>query len=121
MTQVTTENKSIADTDGLLEDPLNFVQHSTPVLVSRSNAVELNWFTECEIDVQGFIIQRKLNNNEFVDVDFIPGHHKTNKPKLYSFIDSKLEKGLYSYRLKKINLNHTIEYSQEIKVVIRLN
>ncbi|MEW5798840.1 MAG: T9SS type A sorting domain-containing protein, partial [Bacteroidota bacterium] len=49
---------------------------------------------------------------------FVEGNGTTNAPKEYSFTDSKLNAGKYSYRLKQIDRDGKFEYSQSVEVTI---
>ncbi|HEY6626895.1 MAG TPA: T9SS type A sorting domain-containing protein, partial [Ignavibacteriaceae bacterium] len=51
---------------------------------------------------------------------YVAGFGTTTEPKSYSFIDSKLETGSYTYRLKQIDFDGSYEYSYEIIVEIEI-
>ena len=80
-----------------------------------SGDVHLKWITSSEINNRGFEVQRS-NSGEFVSVGFIEGNGTTTESRSYSFIDKRLEQGIYSYRLKQIDLNGSFSYSNVIKV-----
>jgi hypothetical protein len=80
--------------------------------------VELNWRTATETNNQGFEIERASSLTtpvqEWVNVGYVAGFGTTTEPKTYSFVDSKLEAGSYSYRLKQIDFDGSYEYSNEV-------
>lgn len=100
---------------------------STPVELSlflgqvNLNQVNLVWKTETESNNFGFEIQRRKNvETKYTKIGFINGKGTTTVPQEYQFIDEKIEKGTYYYRLKQIDFDAKFEYSPEIKVVINI-
>jgi len=88
--------------------------------VSAEDGVELNWLTATETNNHGFEIERMSTGSTFEKVGFVAGFGTTTEPKSYVFIDSELEAGNYTYRLKQIDFNGTFYYSDEINVVVDL-
>ncbi len=80
----------------------------------NSSAVALSWTTETEINTQSFILQRKTGN-EFVDVATIKATNSSNGSK-YSYTDVNASKVVSQYRLKVVDLDGSISYS-EIRTV----
>ena len=102
--------------------PVELVLFSANV---ADNNVELHWQTATELNNSGFEIERAsfnpkstIRNPKFEKIGFIPGFGTTTEPHLYSFIDSDLESGIYSYRLKQIDLDGSYEYSEVIEVQV---
>jgi hypothetical protein len=75
----------------------------------------LNWTTATETNNLGFEIQRK-SGGDYRTIGFVDGYGTTTETQNYSFADINLEIGLYHYRLKQIDFDGTIEFSQEIEV-----
>ncbi|NWG28156.1 MAG: T9SS type A sorting domain-containing protein [Ignavibacteriaceae bacterium] len=102
------------------------IDYTVPVeLVSFSAAankdeVELTWRTATETNNQGFEVQRMSVGGVFENVGYVAGFGTTTEPKSYSFIDSKLETGSYTYRLKQVDFDGSFEYSNEINVEVEL-
>ena len=84
-----------------------------------SNTVNLNWNTATELNNSGFEIQRKSANSQFEQVGYIAGFGTTTEPKAYSFTDSKITIGNYTYRLKQLDFNGTFDYSNEVNVDVK--
>ncbi|MBK9097712.1 MAG: T9SS type A sorting domain-containing protein [bacterium] len=97
--------------------PVELVSFNASVI---ENEVELSWMTATETNNQGFSIERKYKEGSFEEAGYVAGFGTTTEPKSYSFVDSKLETGNYTYRLKQIDFDGSFEYSNEINVVLEL-
>jgi len=86
--------------------------------VSKGADVELIWTTATETNNQGFEIERENAGGVFEQVGYVPGFGTTTEPKAYSFIDSKVGSGNYTYRLKQIDFDGSFSFSQTIEVEI---
>ena len=84
------------------------------------DGVELKWSTATESNNRGFEIERMSSNQEFIPIGYSEGHGTTTEHKDYSFIDSKLAAGNYTYRLKQIDFDGTFTYSSEVNVDVEL-
>jgi hypothetical protein len=84
-------------------------------IVSNGN-VNLNWSTATELNNQGFEIERRLSEGQFITIGHVNGNGTTTERKEYSFTDAAVQSGSYSYRLKQIDFNGAYEYSNEIFV-----
>lgn len=85
------------------------------------SSVKLNWRTETEINNYGFEIQRlqdpknvKLQN--WTTIGFVEGYGNSNSPKDYSFSVNKVTSGIFSYRLKQIDIDGAFSYSDPVEV-----
>jgi subtilisin family serine protease len=93
------------------------VELSSFFATSDENSVLLSWTTATETNNQGFEIQRS-NDEDFRSVGFISGHGTTTEVQNYTFIDENLAAGNYSYRLKQIDYDGTMEYSNIVEVEV---
>jgi subtilisin family serine protease len=83
--------------------------------LANENSITLNWSTATETNNSGFSIERKNPLDErWIEVGFVPGFGSTTERKSYSFTDINLSMSLYSYRLKQIDFDGTVEYSNEV-------
>ena len=82
-----------------------------------SGDVHMKWTTATELNNRGFEIQRS-DGEDFVTIGFVKGSGTTTEPHSYSFVDAKVETGVYSYRLKQIDLNGEFTYSNIIEIDI---
>ncbi|MCX6640418.1 MAG: hypothetical protein NTW14_08065 [bacterium] len=98
----------------------------TPVQLSTfsgqaiDHSVELVWQTASEIDCYGWKVERRLQENPYLDVsELIPGHGTTPEPQEYSFRDETAQAGeIYTYRLEQIDLNGNTTFSEPITVTV---
>ncbi len=101
-------------------------QYVTPVEFTAFNAntnndkVVLNWSTATETNNKGFEVQRKSGNGNFDKVGFIQGSGTTTNPQHYSFTDSKIANGKYSYRIKQTDFDGKFRYSKEVEVYVNV-
>ncbi len=93
--------------------PVELTSFSASVV---DNDVTLNWTTATEINNSGFNIERKAVNSSWETIAFVAGFGTTTETKSYSFVDSKLNAGSYTYRLKQMDFNGAYEYSYEVYV-----
>ncbi|NNJ51959.1 MAG: T9SS type A sorting domain-containing protein [Ignavibacteriaceae bacterium] len=93
--------------------PVELAYFSAVVL---DGGVKLEWRTETEVSNYGFEILRSAQNDNWEKIGFVEGHGNSNSPKDYSFIDSEVNGGKYSYRLKQIDTDGSFEYSKIIEV-----
>jgi hypothetical protein len=84
----------------------------------RDGSVALKWQTATENNNSGFEIQRKTDNVDWRKVGFVEGHGTTTEPNSYSFTDKNISTGIYHYRLKQIDYDGSIEYSNEVEVEV---
>jgi hypothetical protein len=92
----------------------------------KGNSVELNWTTATETNNRGFEIQRKqvfsqlssVNNQEWISIYFVKGNGTSTEPSNYSFVDEGLASGKFAYRLKQIDYDGSIAFSDIVEVEI---
>jgi hypothetical protein len=87
--------------------------------ISQNRQVTLNWATATEINNNGFEVQRRVANSEFITVGFVRGNGTTTNASDYTYIDKNLVDGSYSYRLKQIDYNGNYEFSDAVEVEVR--
>jgi hypothetical protein len=81
--------------------------------------VRLDWRTLSELNNYGFEVQRSAengNNYQSIPDAFIPGHNTTNEPQVYQYIDSTATPGTWYYRLKQMDLDGSIHYSDGVRI-----
>ncbi len=89
---------------------------------SENDEVHLKWTTATETNNQGFEILRSAQNDKqgWQNAGYVAGFGTTTEPKSYSFIDSKVDAGSYTYRLKQIDFDGTVTYSEEVNVEVEI-
>ncbi|MFZ4622496.1 MAG: T9SS type A sorting domain-containing protein, partial [Bacteroidota bacterium] len=91
---------------------------------AQKEGIELQWKTATEVNNHGFEIERRAIDNGQLKIDnwskagFVEGFGNSNSAHEYSFIDRITSAGKYSYRLKQIDRDGKIEYSQEVEVTL---
>ncbi len=87
------------------------------------NKVLLSWETSSEINNHGFIIERRKvvsseSKSEWMEIGFSKGQGNSTETHRYTFEDKPLYDGTYHYRLKQIDFDGSLEYSNEIEINI---
>jgi hypothetical protein len=88
-------------------------------VVLQSGAVRLDWMTLSELNNYGFYVQRRsVGQQIFTSISnvFVPGHGTTVVPQYYTFTDVPPAGGTWFYRLKQIDLDGTLHYSDPIRI-----
>lgn len=94
------------------------VELSTFTASVIDRTVRLNWRTESESNSHGFEVQRSSANQSWSQIGFVKSAGNSVSSQNYSFVDSKLETGSYSYRLKMVDLDGSFRYSNVVEVEI---
>ncbi|MDP4115010.1 MAG: T9SS type A sorting domain-containing protein [Bacteroidota bacterium] len=85
---------------------------------SNKDNVVLNWNTKTEVNNRGFEVERKSVDGHFTTIGFVTGNGTSTEQHNYSFTDSKLAQGKYSYRLKQLDFNGNYEYSSAVETEV---
>ncbi len=81
--------------------------------------VHLRWGTISEINNYGFEVQKTRSRSEqfqTIPNSFVPGHGTTLEPQHYEFVDVTATAGTWLYRLKQIDLDGTVHFTDPIQV-----
>jgi hypothetical protein len=97
--------------------PVELVSFSASLIGSTVN---LNWATATELNNSGFEIQRKSANSNWEKIGFVEGNGTTSEKHTYSFSDNYSGQGTVSYRLKQIDFDGSISYSNVVNVKFNL-
>ncbi len=87
---------------------------------AAKDGVELKWSTATETNNQGFQVEKLNAAGTFEQIGYVAGFGTTTEPKAYSFTDSKLDAGTYTYRLKQIDFDGSFEYSDDVEVEVSI-
>jgi len=95
------------------------VELTTFTATLNRTKVSLNWQTATELNNQGFEIQRKFENSDWATIGFRTGKGTTTEPNSYFYEDdiSEISATKLLYRLKQIDFDGTISYSDEVEVI----
>lgn len=78
--------------------------------------ITLTWKTGQENNVKVFHVERSVNNDDFQKVGEVQPKGKNSS---YEYIDDSISriKTIYYYRLKVVNNNGTVQYSESLPVI----
>ncbi len=125
----TTSQYGVFSLVGYLNDDVVPVELVTFKASLNDNHVNLNWTTATGINNLGYEIQRSQSSKikdqnksagteGWEKIGFVNGHGNSTNTNSYHFIDSKINDGVYYYRLKQIDLNGSFTYSNTVKANI---
>jgi len=107
---------------GAFETPSNVVpvKMLSFVAVANANGVTLNWQMANEIQNKGWYVERAsaANSSSFTDLGFVNGSGTSFITTNYSYLDKTPAAGTYYYRLKQVDENGAVTYSNIIFVKI---
>lgn len=85
---------------------------------TNGSQVILNWKTATETNNLGFEIERKSEKTNWSKIGYMEGKGTTTEPSEYTFIDKTINNasGKLYYRLKQMDYDGTISFSDEISV-----
>jgi hypothetical protein len=102
---------TLVDYDSLIPVELTSFTAST-----KMNEVKLEWTTATETNNKGFAIERRNELESFSQIAFVEGKGTTTEKQSYSYTDEVEAAGKYSYRLKQIDFDGSVTYSNLIEV-----
>ncbi len=102
-------------------DPLPILLGSFTVKFAGPTNVRLEWVTLTEVNNFGFEVEKSARTQtgyKAVLDSFLPGHGTTVERHVYLFTDANATQGTWFYRLKQIDLDGAIHYSDAIHVEV---
>lgn len=111
---VTTDDGSGNDGDGVISlatTPLPVELIDFRVTLNSNLKVDINWTTLSEINNDYFIVQRSLNGQEWENIVKINGAGNSSEELNYYTLDSNPLNGLSYYRLKQVDFDGSVTYS----------
>ncbi|NOY58080.1 MAG: T9SS type A sorting domain-containing protein [Calditrichaeota bacterium] len=99
------------------DDALPVELSSFTASAQKASGVFIHWTTASESNNAGFYLQRRTSPaGAFSNVEYIRGHGTTFVENAYEFHDTNLAPGIYYYRLKQVDDDGSVNYSEEITV-----
>lgn len=86
--------------------------------IADKNNTLLTWTTASEIDNDGFEVLHSTNGEKFNTIEFIPGNGNSSKELKYEFMHRNAPNGTNYYKLRQLDLDGSVNYSNTISVVI---
>lgn len=95
------------------------VELSSFIASAGKNGVMLKWVTNSETNNFGWEIEmRNSSQASWSKVGFVNGAGNSNLPKEYSFTHKPGHSGKFSYRLKQLDNDGSVSYSNEVEVSV---
>jgi hypothetical protein len=91
--------------------PVQISQFSGVVI---NNSSHLRWVTAAETNNKGFEVERSYDGQQFRVIGFVPGAISSSSDKTYTFQDRDIAQNENFYRLKQVDLDGNISYSNII-------
>ena len=85
--------------------------------VVNGTDVSLNWATASETNNAGFEVQVQ-NGEDWNVLGFVEGHGTTTEAQTYGYTAADMTVGTHSFRLKQIDYDGALEYSDELEVTV---
>ena len=104
---------------GASDNPLPIQLAYLNAILNNNGLVNVRWGTVSEINNYGFEVQKSQSITEnFATIpnSFVAGHGTTNEPQQYAFVDNTTQSGSWYYRLKQIDLDGTVNYTEPVHV-----
>jgi hypothetical protein len=86
--------------------------------LNTEDGILLKWTTATETNNSGFMIERSSDDVEFNEIAFINGKGTTTDVTDYEYTDVISRPGRYSYRLKQIDFDGSVNYSNAVKTEV---
>jgi hypothetical protein len=98
--------------------PLPIQLSSFTVQMSEANDVRLEWNTVSEVNNYGFYVERRGDEegsfSELANA-FVAGNGTTLTPQSYSYVDNTTGPGVWYYRLRQVDLDGTVNYTDPVR------
>ncbi len=97
------------------------LQHMEATRIQNTNSVRVSWGTVSETNNFGFYVQHRDSSAQtFVDLpgSFVQGHGTTLVPQEYSWTHANVSAGSHHYRLRQIDLDGTVHFTDPVSVTI---
>lgn len=104
---------SIADVPTQLILPVDFISFTAK---PTDETVELSWQTAFEINNDYMAIERSKNGKDFTEIGYVLGAGTTAEKQQYYFTDDNPLEGIIYYRLRQVDFDGTVAYSDIVKV-----
>ncbi|WP_176133035.1 T9SS type A sorting domain-containing protein [Hymenobacter sp. CRA2] len=107
------ENYKVPNNEPQVPLPVELVSFDAKL---RNGKVALTWVTAQEKNNRGFELQRSQNGRDFTSFGFVAGHGTSSVRHEYSAEDAQPLAGTSYYRLKQIDNDGSVSYSQLVAV-----
>ncbi|MES2431455.1 MAG: PKD-like domain-containing protein [Bacteroidota bacterium] len=94
------------------------IQFSEVKAFCQNDGITVQWKVENEFGVKGYEVERSLDGINFIKTNTIFPLGNNNSSLTYTWLDHQANSGTYFYRIKNIEDNGVVKYSDIIKVTI---
>jgi len=84
--------------------------------INTHEGISLNWITTREINNSGFEVQFSTDTQPWEDLGFIQGQGSFDGENTYKFLHANPVRGNNYYRLKQIDVNGAVDYSDAVSL-----
>lgn len=84
--------------------------------IRQDQSVEVLWNTALEVNLDHFVVERSVDGQNFSELGSVEPKQGASYPRGYVFIDNNPLYVLTYYRLKIVNADNTVEYSNVVSV-----
>ena len=91
--------------------PVEFSEF-TAEYVADENLVALSWQTESEVNHSHYLVQRSADNETFEDIELVDSAGESSTTQKYATVDDQPLSGISYYRIKSIDLDDSVEYTE---------
>jgi hypothetical protein len=93
--------------------PLKFIDVHA---VNKKSINLISWTTMEEMNVSNFVIEKSINAKDYFAIGTINANSNFNNNQQYQFTDNKIENNILYYRIKAVDNNGLISYSNIVAV-----
>ena len=90
-------------------------------VINYRNYPKLIWSVEIQINNKGWEIERSNDGYNFESIDFMEGESYSTEKKDYTFLDQNALSNINYYRLKQIDLDGNVNYSEVEEIILNNN
>ena len=108
----TTNGTEISYIDGFL--PVEMLSFTAEKI--SQDRVELQWVTTAEVNNDFFVVEKKIGDEEFVQIGTVDGQGTTQATSNYSFVDDTRMGEVNQYRLRQVDFDGSFAYSDVVEV-----
>ena len=84
--------------------------------VKQEKGILLKWITATELNNLGWEIQRLHANSRWANIGFVKGEGNSSAMRYYNYLDKDNLSGIVQYRLKQIDYDGTVSFSNIIEI-----
>ncbi len=96
--------------------PVEWVDFSA---VQKGGRTELSWTIGSELNNDYFVIEKSIENQEFVEIARVEGVGNSTESNTYKFSDLQLTENVVYYRIKQVDIDGAFSYSEVLSLRLK--